>query len=133
MKDPHQITPAEFEILDILWQSDQEMTVGDILPLLRQKRAVAYTTVMTLLGKLARKGSVKRSKAGKAYRYRPHVLRHQVLRRLLNDFAQSYCGGDRRELRALLAEKKRPPGSRVSSSPQTPPPAQAPDMDVVLL
>ena len=109
------------------------MTVGDILSLLRRKRSVAYTTVMTLLDKLARKGSVKRSKAGKAYRYRPHVLRGQVLRRLLDDFARSYCGGDRHELRALLAEKKQPPASGVSSSPRDPAPAQAPDMDVVLL
>lgn len=90
MKDPRQLTPAEFEIIQILWRDASARSVADVLKVLRQKKSVAYTTVMTLLDKMARKGSVQRRKQGKAYFYSPCVERAEVVDFLIRNFTLSY-------------------------------------------
>jgi len=103
LKNANQITPAEFEIIEILWSSPGRLSVGEIQArLLSDSRRLAYTTVMTMLDKMARKKSVERVKRGKAYFYRPRVTRNQVLDRLVRDFAQDYFQGSRRDLKAFL-------------------------------
>ncbi len=129
MKDPLLLTPAEFEVIEVLWSEKRPLSVGEVLRVVRKSRPVAYTTVMTVLDKLARKGSLSRTKRGKAYLYTARVQRSEVLNSLVRDFAHQYFGGSRRRLRSFLgpASAARPPKARPASQPE-------PDaMDVVLL
>lgn len=87
------VTPAEFEILEILWDEPGAVPVSRVLKILQQHKRVAYTTVMTLLDTMARKGSVRRKKQGKAYLYRPSASRETVLGQVVDDFARRYFGG----------------------------------------
>ncbi len=129
MKDPLLLTPGEFEVIEVLWSEEKPLSVGEVLRVVRKSRAVAYTTVMTVLDKLARKGSLSRSKRGKAYLYRARVQRSEVLNSLVRDFAHQYFGGSRRCLRSFLGRQT---GLRSANpSPATPPAPAA--MDVVLL
>jgi predicted transcriptional regulator len=63
--------------MDRLWASDGSVAVRDVLEELQRERAIAYTTVMTVLDNLHRKGMVTREKAGRAYRYRPSYTREE--------------------------------------------------------
>lgn len=63
--------------MERLWASDGSVAVRDVLEDLQKARTIAYTTVMTVLDNLHRKGMVTREKAGRAYRYRPAYTREE--------------------------------------------------------
>ncbi len=67
----------EAVIMDRLWARDQPATVRDILTELRQYREIAYTTVLTVMDNLYRKGWLRREQAGRAHRYTPVSTREQ--------------------------------------------------------
>lgn len=71
--------PLESEIMDVVWDH-AEVTVRDVHESLNADRPIAYTTVMTTLGRLAEKGLVKRLEDQPAHRYRPLVSREQYAR-----------------------------------------------------
>lgn len=65
----------EAAVMDVLWSTDRPLTVREVLAELPPQRNLAYTTVMTVLGNLARKGLLDREAAGRAFRYRPVLTR----------------------------------------------------------
>lgn len=65
----------EAAVMDVLWSADGALTVRDVLEKMPPQRNLAYTTVMTVLSNLHRKGMVAREPAGRAYSYRPTVSR----------------------------------------------------------
>lgn len=134
MKDARQITPAEFQILEILWRRENALSVGEVLKVLVKSRPVAYTTVMTLLDKLARKGSVTRKKKGKAYLYSPAVPRSEVLAFLVQEFADAYTSGDKKQLAPYIDETGPPPAEMPSpaADPEFPD-RRSQELDVALL
>lgn len=71
--------PLEAEIMDVVWDSG-EVTVRDVHKSLGLSRPLAYTTVMTTLGRLADKGLVKRIEDQPAHRYVALVTREQYAR-----------------------------------------------------
>ena len=72
-----QLGQLEAVVMTRLWSADQPVSVRHVLEYLRQDRNLAYTTVMTVLENLRRKGMVNRTKDGRAYRYWPAVTREQ--------------------------------------------------------
>ena len=117
------IATAEMDVLGSLWRLETG-TVRDVLEDLgRQGRRLAYTTVLTFLGRLERKGYVTRSKADRlAHVYRPRISRDRVMATRLGTMvkqlgdgeaaplimqlvqAHKLSPGDIRQLRGLLAE-----------------------------
>ena len=79
----------ELEVMKVLWRRDAA-TVADVQEELKPARPLAYTTVMTVLDRLARKGAADRDKQGRGYLYRPAVSEQDVcelaFERLLDDF-----------------------------------------------
>lgn len=67
----------EATVMERLWASESSVAVRGVLVDLQKERAIAYTTVMTVLDNLHRKGMVTREKAGRAYRYRPAYTREE--------------------------------------------------------
>ena len=59
----------ELDIMSILWEKTVPISVGDVQNELSTDRDLAYTTVMTVLSNLYKKGAVDRAKQGKAYVY----------------------------------------------------------------
>ncbi|MGI8774349.1 MAG: BlaI/MecI/CopY family transcriptional regulator [Actinomycetota bacterium] len=72
--------PLESETMDVVWELG-EVTVRDVHGSLNEKRSVAYTTVMTTLGRLADKGFLRRIERQPAHRYSALVTREQYARR----------------------------------------------------
>ena len=69
----------ELKVMEILWQRD-EATVRQVADLIRRERAIAYTTVMTVMGHLADKGLLTRVMDGRQYRYRITQSKDEFLR-----------------------------------------------------
>jgi predicted transcriptional regulator len=79
----------EAVIMDVLWSRQDPATVREVLTHLRQHRQIAYTTVLTVMDNLYKKGWLRRETGGRAYRYLPVASREQygaqVMRQALDD------------------------------------------------
>ena len=72
-----QLGQLESAVMECVWSAENPVSVRDVLEVLSQDRAIAYTTVMTVMDNLRSKGLLTRKKHGKAYRYRPDLTREQ--------------------------------------------------------
>ncbi|WP_239456578.1 BlaI/MecI/CopY family transcriptional regulator [Nocardioides solisilvae] len=77
----------ERAVMDVLWDlgPDADATVREVHGRLSEGRDVAYTTVMTVMDRLARKGVVVQQKEGRAYRYRAQATRAEMTADLMRD------------------------------------------------
>ena len=66
--------PLEWRVLESLWARDAPASVRDLTPGFQD---IAYTTLMTTLDRLHRKGVLDRDKRGRAFVYRPRLTRSQ--------------------------------------------------------
>ncbi|OHV74295.1 hypothetical protein BCD48_31905 [Pseudofrankia sp. BMG5.36] len=57
--------------MDLLWSAGEPRTVRAVFEELQQRRRIAYTTVMTVMDNLHRKGWLRRELVGRAYLYEP--------------------------------------------------------------
>ena len=87
--------------LGVLWTRG-ESTVRDVAAALASRHAFAYTTVMTLLERLVRRGQVTRRKAGRSFVYTPARDPEELRGIAVEEFVRSYFGGSREELRRWL-------------------------------
>src|SRR5258705_3595393 len=74
----------EAVIMDRLWAWDRAATVREVLEDLQTYREIAYTTVMTVMDNLHRKGALTREKDGRAWRYVPAWSRDEYAAELLS-------------------------------------------------
>lgn len=88
----------EATVMQCLWQRGEPMTVREVLHELNSGRTWAYTTVMTVMDNLHRKGQLQREMHGRAWRYTPTRTRAEHTAAVLQEVLAE--GGDRRE--ALL-------------------------------
>ena len=84
----------EAVIMDRLWSWNRPVTVREVLEDLRAYRDIAYTTVMTVMDNLHRKGALTREKDGRAWRYQPVRSRDEYAADLLSSVLDE--AGDRR-------------------------------------
>lgn len=75
----------EAAIMECLWSRSEPASVRDVLGELRTGKQLAYTTVMTVLDNLHRKGVVTREKVGRAWMYQPSSNREQHTATLLHE------------------------------------------------
>ncbi|MGI8407204.1 MAG: BlaI/MecI/CopY family transcriptional regulator [Actinomycetota bacterium] len=68
--------PLESEIMDVVWERG-DVTVRDVHTSLGAAKVIAYTTVMTTLGRLADKGFLERIEQQPAHHYKARVSRDQ--------------------------------------------------------
>jgi predicted transcriptional regulator len=100
-------TPAELEVLKVLWQSGPS-TVREVLDLLPPDRRRAYTSVMSLLGVMSDKGIVKRTARGRAYVYEAGQPQQRTLSAMVGDLLERAFSGSAEALVAHLFAQSRP-------------------------
>src|SRR5436305_1245343 len=93
--------PLEMMCLNALWEI-REGNVEDVRKVVSQDRPLAYTTVLTLLDRLARRGAVSRRKEGRGFRYQPTADRSNVRRIALKLFLDHHFEGSEAKLRLFL-------------------------------
>jgi predicted transcriptional regulator len=70
--------------MDALWAAQRPLLVREVVDALRPERSLAYTTVMTVLDNLHRKGWLGRDRDGRAWRYTPELTRDAYTAELMN-------------------------------------------------
>ena len=90
----------EIRVLDALWQGPEPQSVRDLQP---GFPGVAYTTLMTTLDRLHRKGVLDREKAGRAFVYRTRYSRPELLSGLAGDALEAVFGARASELKPILS------------------------------
>jgi len=85
----------------VLWVGG-EGTVHDIRKRLVPERTLAYTTVLTVMDYLARKGVVERSRQGRSFVYRALVSEHDAREHALDRLTRNFFVSSRDRLREYL-------------------------------
>ena len=80
-----QFGELEAVIMDRLWQWGRPALVREMVDDLRNDRPIAYTTVMTVMENLYRKGWLRRHRDGRAWRYEPTGSRSGYTAALMSD------------------------------------------------
>lgn len=111
-------TPAELEILNILWEQGP-LTVRQVMDRLSDDPPRAYTSVMSLLNVMADKGLLGRRAEGRAFRYQPLAEREQTLGEMVSDLLGRAFGGSANLLVARLLEEARPTGAELDEIGKT--------------
>ncbi len=125
------LAPLELECMKQLWPIG-EASVRDIRDALAISRPRAYTTIMTIMDRLAQKGVVARRLVGRAYLYRPNFTAEEARARALGRLVEHYFSGSTEALLQHLSGGS-PPVSR--PGPVSPPgsPGVPPDASGALV
>ena len=75
----------EAVLMDRLWDWGRPVLVREVVDDLRDERGLAYTTVMTVMENVYRKGWLRRERDGRAWRYEPTGSRSSYTSALMND------------------------------------------------
>ncbi len=98
------LTGQELEIMKIVWERENA-TVRDVYEALRERRKVAYTTIMTMMNILEQKKYLKKTQVDRAYVYRPAQPQRQVIGAMVRDFVNRVFNGSAAPLLVHLVEE----------------------------
>ena len=96
------LAPLELDCMNALWRLG-EATVRDIHAALATTRPRAYTTIMTILDRLAQKGVVERQKAGRAWLYKAHLSANQARTHAVARLVEGFFQGSTEALASHLS------------------------------
>lgn len=100
------LSPGELRVMKALWAVEQGSVADVRAELARRGQELAYTTVMTLLGRLATKGAVVVDKDREPFVYRAAHRRESVLRDRLREFVREVFDGNADSLVLNLVENE---------------------------
>jgi BlaI family penicillinase repressor len=109
------LAPLELDCMNTLWPMG-EGTVREIRDRLAERRPRAYTTIMTIMDRLARKGIVERRKSGRAYIYVPNLTAQEARTHALNQVVESFFGGSKETLLAEIGATTSVPRARAAAA-----------------
>lgn len=104
------ITEAELEVMEVLWQAAEPLTLGQIRGALAEKNG---ETVKTLLRRLCAKGAASQEK-GQVYSYYPLVSREEVGTSRTRKLIDKLYAGSARQMVAALVEHDQLTGADVA-------------------
>ena len=81
MGDRLELGPLELKVLEVLWERKRAATVRGVHPSFPQ---LAYTTLMTTLDRLYRKGVLRRFRLGRAFVYVPRCSRDELFGQMVS-------------------------------------------------
>lgn len=95
--------PLELHCLRVLWDI-KEGSVKDVRSAIAGSRQLAYTTVMTVLDRLVKKGGLERKKIGRSFVYAPLLSREALRKLAVKEVVDSFFEGSHEQLMAYLKE-----------------------------
>jgi BlaI family penicillinase repressor len=99
-------TPAELEVLQVLWERGPG-TVREVMKVLNQERPRAYTSVMSLMNVMEEKGLLRSKPEGRAFLYSAKVSRDKVQSRMVGDLLGRVFEGSASSLVLHLLEQSK--------------------------
>jgi predicted transcriptional regulator len=91
----------ERDVLERLWAMDGEASVRRVQEAFES--ALAYTTVLTTLDRLFRKGLVERRRDGRAFLYRPRLSQDELRQGVASDVIDSLLGSNAESARPVMS------------------------------
>lgn len=99
------LTKQELQIMKVVWERGTA-TVKDVCEAMSRSKAIAYTTILTLMSILEEKGVLVHTKLGRAYVYRPVLSRQQATRNQVQDILERFFDGHPEKLIENVLEDK---------------------------
>ena len=96
------LTPLELVIMNSLWSRGQA-TVREVQSDLLPDRRLAYTTVLTVMDRMFKKGTLRREKRSRAHVYEPTITSAEARGAAVNLLVETFFGGSNQRLRSYLA------------------------------
>ena len=93
--------PLELLCLRALWRL-QEGSEKEVQRIVAETRPLAYTTIMTVLERLLRKGKLARRKVGRSFVYAPQASRDELRRTAIRELLDGFFDGSEDELLRFL-------------------------------
>ena len=126
--------PLELLCLNALW-SLKEGNVREVQQIVGRTRPLAYTTIMTVLDRLVRKGKLARRKVGRAFLYAPQLSRDSMRQMAVRELLDSLFDGSETELIRFLGSAMPVPQASAAAVGGSvgPAPAEETPIDTVLL
>ena len=97
------LTGQELEIMKVVWRLETA-TVRQVYEELLKRRRIAYTSVMTVMNILEKKGHLKKRQEDRAYVYAPAQPQRQVIGSMVRDFVERVFNGSAEPLLMHLVE-----------------------------
>ncbi len=97
------LTRQEFEIIKIVWNL-KTATVRDVYETMREKRRIAYTTVMTMMRIMEGKGQLDKWQEGRAYVYKAKHPKERIIKEMVQEFVDRVFNGCPEPLVSQLIE-----------------------------
>jgi BlaI family penicillinase repressor len=107
--------PLELECLKALWGIG-EGTVRDVRDVMVGNRNLAYTTVMTVLDRLEKRGGVSRKKQGRSFVYVPKLSREELRKFAVKEVVDRFFDGSVEALARFLRSSQEPGASSQNKS-----------------
>jgi predicted transcriptional regulator len=101
------LTPVQFEIMQLIWNSTQGLTIGEIWEAIRSGRDVSRTTVLNLVDRLEKRFWLNRHKDQGVFRYMAAVPRQSAETRLATEFVEEFFAGSAANLLMSLLGSER--------------------------
>lgn len=106
-KPEGKLTPVQFEIMQLIWNAPEGLTVGELWEAIRPNRDVSRNTVLNLVDRLEKRAWLKRRKDQGVFRYAAAVGRQPVEAQLTADFVEEFFEGSAANLLMSLLGSQR--------------------------
>jgi len=110
--------PLELLCLSALW-SLGEGNVKAVQQIVAESRPLAYTTIMTVLDRLVRKGMLARRKVGRSFTYAPQATRDAARRAAVRELLDGYFDGSEEALIGFLRKSSEEPAPMTAPATDT--------------
>jgi predicted transcriptional regulator len=101
------LTPVQFEILQVTWDADAGASVAEIWEAVAANRSVGRTTILNLVDRLEKRGWLSRRKVDGVFRYRPTVDRATATEHVAAEFVDAFFSGSASDLVMSLLGSRR--------------------------
>ena len=103
---PEPLGPLQLQVMELVWEM-APTTVPQVHEALARRRKIAYTTVLTTMRSLERRGMVRHDAAGKAYVYEPALSRKKYTASCLGRLVDELFDGKKEKLLCHLLGAER--------------------------
>jgi BlaI family transcriptional regulator, penicillinase repressor len=99
------LTRQELEIMKVIWERGSA-TVKEVWDVISLTRVTAYTTTLTLMQILEKKGALARTKFGRTHIYKPLLSRQQATKNQVQDILSRFFDGNPQKMIEIVLEKR---------------------------
>ncbi len=104
MKAFEKLTPLEWEVMDVIWQQKNEVSVREILIQGYPTGNKAYTTVQTVMNHLVEKGYLDKKKKGLVNFYNALHKKEDIMKRETRGFVKKVYNGSFQALASYIVD-----------------------------